>query len=200
MNIILNDWLGGSCCIVKSVLGGNHQRTTLEEEDQPRWVGGFSSHALFLPCDSLVQALRVTLIVVCTWDEESSPRTGCLVLSWVLILPWFFICKLYSGVVVSLNRRAGDGRIVEVAARVARDRSFRRLQRLTSFVPLSCQKLEFPRSQESLPTLSGNVTGPNLSPRTSVLVAMALRLETVARRGTCQTDGNSEGPAGVCSL
>ena len=48
MSIILDDRLGGSRCIVKSVLGKNPkgfptQRAVLEEEDQLRWVGGFSS-------------------------------------------------------------------------------------------------------------------------------------------------------------
>jgi len=98
MNIILNYRLGGSRCIVKSVLGEKlkgfpTQRAALEEEDQLRWVGGFSSQAL------LVQVLRVTLIAVCTWVEETSPWIGCLVLSWILVLPWFFACKLRSEVV-----------------------------------------------------------------------------------------------------
>jgi len=96
MNFILNDRLGGSRCVVKSVLGENPSRFRHKERRWRKkiscdgWVGFAHTHCFFLsPCDSLVQVLRVALIAACTQGREASPRVSCLV----------FVCKLRSGVV-----------------------------------------------------------------------------------------------------
>jgi len=65
-------------------LGGNPkdfptQREALEEEDQLRWVGGFSSHASLLLHNSLVQVLCMTVFAVCTWVERSPPVISFLI-------------------------------------------------------------------------------------------------------------------------
>ena len=87
-------------CLGENPEGFPTQRAALEEEDQLRWVGGISSHALFLPqCDSLVQVLRATLNAVCMWDEGVFPQVDCFSFYSGLILFWSFLCELRSGVV-----------------------------------------------------------------------------------------------------
>jgi len=103
-------------CLGKNPKGFLTQRVALEEEDQLRWVGEFSSHALFLqsvrlPGPSL--ACDPTRSLHVGWRDFSTDRLFGFV---------FVFCMqtaFGSGGRVSLDRRTGDGRIVEVVARVA---------------------------------------------------------------------------------
>ena len=93
-------------------------REALKGEDQLQWVGGFSSRSslLLLPCHSLVPVLRVILLAVCIPDGVFV--ASCLATCFC-DLSRVFSCADCFGSGERVILRPDDGRMVEVAARVA---------------------------------------------------------------------------------
>ena len=109
-------------CFGESPEGFLTRRAALEEEEELRWVGGFSSHvSLLLPRNSLVQLLRVTVFAVYT---SGMKNLRCWSVVWLISRLDFVVVSraqtaFGGGRWVGLDRRTEGGRIVGVAARVA---------------------------------------------------------------------------------
>ena len=105
-------------CLRENPKGFPTQRAALKGEDQLQWVGGFSScpTLLLLLCESLVRVFRVILLAVCMPDGVfvASCLAACF-----YDLSRVFSCADCFGSGERVILRPDDGRMVEVAARVA---------------------------------------------------------------------------------